>query len=527
MSQIIPDFLEESAERFPEKIALAFPDERISFATLAEKSGKVAARLRRLGIGTGDRVAILHENAPAAVVYFWGILKRGAVSVDVPTVASQAAIQSLLAECRPRAIVISQRLLQQIVDSGAGAALPRVVFTDKAPLDSPASTFSSMSIHALDEIDATESEDPASPQATESDVAMIVYTSGTTGTPKGVQLSHENLSSNLHAANERMPLGSDDSILVVVPLHFIHGRMQLLMHTWIGGTMAFSTDFRFPRQVVRDIVEHHVSGFSGVPYHFVALMERGGLRDTPLPDLRYVLVTGGGVAPAVLRDLEASLPGVAIHVAYGLTEASPRVTHLGPSEVALRRGSVGRPIPGVHVEILSENNTLLRAREIGEVTVTGRNVMRGYVANESDTSPRIDEVGRLHTGDMGWLDEDGYLYLVGRKSELIKSAGERVFPREIENVIATHRAVSESAVVGVPDRLLGERILAFVVRARNQSVSDDEILAHCLKVLPFVRAPREVRFVDQLPKTASGKVDRRQLAKHAGGGPDVQAMAQP
>jgi long-chain acyl-CoA synthetase len=506
MSQLLPDLLSESAERFPDKVALAFRDERLTFAALSQKSGKVAARLRHLGVGVGDRVAILHENTPPALVFFWGVLQRGAVSVDVPSLASTNAVASILEECRPRVLAVSARQLRRVAREGIGDLLPDTLLVDEEPVDlapRPAAH-----VHELAEIESSEDEDPPSPAVDASEVAMVVYTSGSTGAPKGVQLSHENLISNLRASNERMRLGSDDSVLVVVPLSFIHGRMQILLHAWLGGTVAVSAGFRYPQQVVRELLQHRVTGFSGVPYHFATLIERGGLATTPLPDLRYVLVTGGALTPSMLGHVRAALPGVAVHVAYGLTEASPRVTHLGPDEVDSRPGSSGRPLPGVQVEILDDDGARVPTGDVGEIVVTGPNVMRGYVSGAAPASPRVDEEGRLHTGDLGRLTADGHLYLAGRKSDMIKTAGERVFPREIEDVIATHPRIEECAVAGAPDPMLGERLVALVVPKPGAELEANDVLSHCLRVLPFVRTPREVRMVEALPKTESGKLDR-------------------
>ncbi len=514
---LLSDLLAGASRRLPDKDALVFPGERISFGALDGQSGQVAARLRRLGIGPGDRVAILYENALPAVVFFWGILKSGAQIVDIPAFASASTIENILRESKPAALVVSERQLQKMVQNGIPGALPRLLLGDaELAVDAESGSFA---VHSRKEICATEIPDASRPAVEESDVAMIIYTSGTTGQPKGVMLSHDNLISNICAANTLMQLSSDDSILVVVPLHFIHGRMQLLLHALIGGTVAFSAGFHLPQQVLRELAEYQVTGFSGVPYHFMMLLERTALRKTPLPSLRYVLVTGGAISPEALRELSDALPGVEIHLAYGQTEASPRITYLAPSEILTRTKTIGRPLPGVHVEIVAEDGSTLGPGEVGEIVASGPNIMRGYVSQDERTSQKIDAQDRLHTGDMGKTDADGYFYLVGRKSEMIKCAGERIFPCEIEGVIDTHPAILESSVIGVPDRVLEEKIVACVVARPGVAVGIEEIRAHCLKFLPFVRAPREIRFFDELPKTTSGKIDRRGLAALLGSPP--------
>jgi long-chain acyl-CoA synthetase len=507
---LLSDLIAQSAERYPEKTALIFPDERISFAALHRLSSQVAARLRKLGIGPRARVAILHENALAGVVFFWGILKSGAQVVDVPSLAGVRTILGTLAEAKPAALVASGRQLQRLATVNADC-LPPIVLTGRTLREG----IRGCDCHSLAEIASVEPSEVTRAQVEEQDVALIIYTSGTTGQPKGVMLSHRNLLSNIIAVNSLMGLTSEDSILVVVPLYFIHGRMQLLTHALIGGTMAFSAGFHFPQQIVDEMARYGVTGFSGVPYHFTMLLERTNLATMALPQLRYVVVTGGAIAPHALSKLSSVLlPEVAIHIGYGQTETSPRITNLAPSEVLSRPGSCGLPIPGVGVQVVEDDGSPLPPGAVGEVVVSGPNVMCGYVSGDEIVSGKIDQFGRLHTGDLGRFDRDGYLYLVGRNSELIKSAGERVFPREIEIVLDAHPAIRESAVLGIPDAVLGERIVACVVLHPGADVKTEDLRTHCLKSLPVVRVPREVRISDGLPKTGSGKTDRNRLAKH-------------
>jgi long-chain acyl-CoA synthetase len=505
----LPDLIAGAAERFAGKTALIFSDQSISFGALYLQSRQVAARLQRLGIGPGARVAILHENALAPVVFFWGILASGAQVVDVPCLAGVETIDEILAECKPAAIVLSVHQHERFMRADAKSLPDIVLMEPPLPINSYARSY-----HSLPEIIATECSDAALPGVHDSSVALIVYTSGTTGRPKGVMLSHRNLLTNIAAANTRVGLTSDDSILVVVPLHFIHGRMQLLTHALVGGTMAFSEGFHFPQRVIQELAKYQVTGLSGTPYHFYTLLERTGIVASRLPHLRYVLVTGGAMSPDGLISLSKALPGVEIHVAYGQTEASPRITYLGPLEVLSNPESSGRPLPGVLVQILAEDGSELPLGTVGEVVASGANIMCGYVSGDELDSQRIDSFGRLHTGDIGHLDHHGHLYLAGRKSDLIKSAGERVFPREVEIVLDMHPAVRESAVLGIPDRILGEKIVACVVLKPGEAIDAHALRTHCLKLLPLVRTPREIRFTQSLPKTESGKIDRRGVTAH-------------
>ncbi|MCA9653618.1 MAG: acyl--CoA ligase [Myxococcales bacterium] len=505
------DLLRNDAQRHPEKPAAIFPDARATFAELNEHSDRVAAALAERGVGPGDRVAILCDNDLASLTYFWGILKAGAQSVDMPTLAGREVLQGVLDEAAPKAIVIDAKQLAKhggSADGGHGLRLPELVFTVASEA---AVGDAERSVTTLESILSGAAGKTPDPAVSADDVAMIVYTSGTTGRPNGVMLSHTNFVANLQASNELMGLSADDSILVVVPLYYIHGRMQLLMHAMIGGTVVFSGGFTFPAKVHAELVDSKVTGFSGVPYHFKQLLDRSKIASRPPPSLRYVLVTGGALSPSSLHKLSEALPDVGIHLAYGQTEAAPRITWIGPDELFVKEGSVGRALPNVRLEILGPNEEPVGPGVVGEVAAGGPNIMKGYVSGDERELGKIDDQGRLRTGDLGRLDEDGHLFLVGRSSEMIKSAGERIFPQEIEDVLHRHPAVQEVAVIGLPDEILGERVVAYIIPHEGQQPTRAELKAHCLEAMPFVRVPKEFVLVGELPQTASGKVSRSKL----------------
>ena len=499
---LLRHLLEDSSESYPEKPAAIFPHGReLSYRELDDLSSRLAARLRVEGIGSTDRVAIVWENSPSALIAFWAVQKIGAATVDLPTQAAAHQLAVVFDEVRPVAILASARQLPHLRGCGLDRGFPELAFSEEGSGVDSART--------LEVIFAEEGEAFDESDSTPDDVAMIVYTSGTTGRPKGIMLSHGNLLSNITAANSLVKLDSDERILVVVPLHYIHGRMQLLTHALIGGTLVFSAGFVMPQVVLHELQEHRVTALSGVPYHFKTLLRRTSLKDTKLPELRYVLITGGALNPAEMRELGEALPGVGIHTAYGLTEASPRITYMSPYDIRRRPTSCGRALPGVLVEILDDAGQTLPSGEIGEIAASGPNIMGGYVSGDERESGRIDDRGRLRTGDLGWLDDGGYLHLEGRKSEMIKSAGERIFPGEIEAVIRSLATVAEVVVFGMPDPDLGEKVAAHVVpRDAALPPTVEEIHSHCLASMSFVRVPRLIRVVAGLPMTPSGKPDR-------------------
>jgi long-chain acyl-CoA synthetase len=504
------DLLRSSAQAHGDKPAAIFPDASIGFAELDRRSDRVAAALRTRGIGPGDRVGILCDNGLLPVVWFWSILKTGAQTVDMPTLAGRDVLQAVIDEAQPKAIVLDPKQLAK--HGGEGLRLPPLVLTmAEGEETARAKGLRVETLEALESEAETRGSRVPDPAVATDDVAMIVYTSGTTGRPNGVMLSHTNFVSNLAASNELMGLGADDSILMVVPLYYIHGRMQQLMHAMTGGTVVYSAGFTFPAKVHSELVKSGVRGFSGVPYHFNQLLERSKLAQQPPPSLRYVLITGGALAPAVLERLRDALPDVGIHLAYGQTEAAPRITWIGPDELFTKVGSVGRALPNVKVEILGSDEQPVGPNVVGEVAAGGPNIMKGYVSGDERTLGKIDAEGRLRTGDLGRIDDDGHLYLVGRSSEMIKSAGERIFPQEIEDVLHRFPGVGEVAVIGVPDEMLGERVVAYIIPKQGAELDKGALKQHCLAAMPFVRVPKQFIVVDTLPQTASGKVSRSKL----------------
>jgi long-chain acyl-CoA synthetase len=509
---LLHDLLVEAARRWPDKLAAVFPREAATFARLDQQSLAVAHHLRRLGIGPSTRVAILYDNTPAALVYYWGILRSGATTVDISSTAGPATLAEALEEAQPQALAVQPHLLKRMVAGGSRTCPGIVLSTADASEVAAPLLATGRSFHALEDILATTDAAAPLPRPEASSVAMCIYTSGTTGRTKGVMLSHDNLLFNVTAFNSRIGLTDLDSLLLVAPLHYIHGRIQLLTYTMVGGTLLFSAGFRFPQTVVHELVRYAATGLSGVPYHFSTLLAHSRLKSTPLPHLRHLMITGGALAPTRLRELQDAIPHAALHLNYGLTEASPRLTYLGPShEVFARPTSCGRALPGVTIEILGAHDEVLPPGIVGEVVACGPGIMKGYVSGDERTSGRIDERGRLRTADLGYLDADGYLFLSGRSSDMIKTAGERLFPREVEQVLEAHPSVGASAVFGVPDPLLGERVVACVVPTPGHEPSPQELKSHCLKSLPYLRIPKEVYVVPELPKTPSGKIRREEL----------------
>jgi acyl-CoA synthetase (AMP-forming)/AMP-acid ligase II len=305
---------------------------------------------------------------------------------------------------------------------------------------------------------------------------------------------------------------------MVVPLHYVHGIMQLLVHALIGATVHCCTSFIFPGKIVKLLQEHAITGFSGVPYHFNALVARGGLLSAELPALRWLTVTGGKLASSRVLGIVETLPNVDFHIAYGQTECAPRATSLDPAKIRRKPDSIGAAIPRVSVTLVDEDGRLVPQGSVGEVVVEGANVMQGYWRDPEGTAEVLDDNGRLHTGDLGRFDADGDLYLVGRISAMIKSAGERIFPEELERILTVHECVEEAVVVGVTDELYGQRVVAHLLVSAH-CVGDtseqlvDAVREFCLSKVPLARAPREFTLWQTFPTKANGKPDRLKISE--------------
>lgn len=500
----LTDTLSSVVSRCSGGTALCFKESTLSYAGLWEQSEAVGRWLRRRGIRRGDCVGILADHGIEPVVIAWGILKAGAIVVYLNEYLQPSGLQEILDDCRPVIIFTTRHCFERrLARVGGSVAAGAVVIDDE---------FRDIAGFAESAIDGASTEEEA---GGDEDIAAIVYTSGSQGRPKGVCLTHRNLLFTARVDCRRLNVTAQDAYLMLVPLHYVHGMLQMLIHLLNGATVHLAGGFLFPRVIVGELADKRITGVSGVPFHLNALMDRGGLLQARLPHLRWLAVTGGKFSRERLHRLRRHQPHVDIFITYGQTECSPRITVLDPVKIDRKPDSVGASPPGIRVRVVDETGTPLPAGETGEVVVKGANVMAGYWRNPEDTTRVIDTEGWLHTGDLGWFDAEGDLYLVGRKQAMIKSAGERVFPEEIERIIAGHPAVADVAVIGVPDAFYGQRIEADIQVAEGRQVSDtalqEDIRGYCLARIPLARAPKHFRLWRTLPRKANGKIDKQAL----------------
>lgn len=514
---LIQDYLRRSALREPHKVVLIHRADRWTYHELFEASQALAHWLVSRDLPPGFRAAILTDHPFRYATAYFGILAAGGTVVGMNTQTSDRVLTGIFNDCRVaiaitdakfatyfRALVDVERPIDALVVNGL-EPVARRVFGERC--------FELQQVLA----DGSALSSPNLPRVTPSDIAQIIYTSGTTGAPKGVMLSHRNLVANTDSIIEYLRLTADDRVMAVLPFFYSYGNSLLLTHVAVGGSLIVNQQFLYPNVILDEMVNERATGFSGVPSTFAILLNRSSIREYSFPDLRYLTQAGGPMSPALALELKALLPGVDIFIMYGQTEASARLSFLDPRLIERKSGSIGKAIPGVRLELRDDEGSPVAIGEVGEIVASGDNIMLGYWERPLATAAVLVE-GALRTGDLARQDAEGFFFIVGRKSDMIKSGSHRIAPKAIEEALIEHRAVDEVAVVGVEDDILGEALKACVVLKPGLSCSDRELKVHCRKLLPAYEVPHHFEFLAALPKTTSGKIRRTELKSGAAAG---------
>ena len=506
----LPVWLRRAAEGSPEHAAFVTGQRVTTYAELCAAAARIAAGLGRLGVARGDRVALLLDGSAEYIAAYYGILGAGAAVVPLSSDTRTRSLVYALSHCDAKAALLDAKNLSYL--SGQASALPtlRALIYRGEPRVAEAA----LRERGHFELTAYESllaAEPAPALTNDRDeLASIIFTSGTTGKPKGVMLTHGNLAHNTRSIVEYLELSASDRVAMVLPFHYAYGNSVLHTHLSVGATIVAAGSMTFPMQVLETIASQRCTGFPGVPSTFARLTSLAGVERYDLSCLRYVTQAGAAMTPALTEKLHALVPQARIFVMYGQTEASARLAYLPPDKLSEKLGSAGKAIPGVTIEVVGADGKPLPARCTGEIVARGDNIMRGYWRDPEQTAKVLRPNG-LHTGDLGWLDEDGFLYIVGRESEMIKSGAHRISPREIEDVIEAMDGVRECAVVGVPDEQLGQAILAVVAPRDGHEIERQRLMRTCLEELPRYKLPAHVLAVPALPRTPAGKVARTEL----------------
>ena len=511
---LVQDFLEASAIQAPDKVALVFEEQRISYAELSQRAIRMAGGLWAAGVRPRDRVAIFLENSIEAVVAVFGVLKAGATFSLINPSTKAEKLAFTLRDERPAALIAAGDALHGAVAASALQLVPiqLVVWVGATrhgvpPAGTVWQDFDTLAAHIGDA--------PADPCASEEDLSTIIYTSGSTGKPKGVMSTHANVVFAATSISTYLGITAEDRIFCALPLSFDYGLYQLIMSVRAGATLVLERGFVFPVRALEIMRRERVTGFPGVPTMFAMLLSLKDLSAFDLSSLRFVTNTAAALPVSHIAALRATLPHVMLFSMYGLTECK-RVSYLPPGELDRRPGSVGIAIPGTRVDVVDDNGNSLPRGQVGELVVRGPHVMRGYWERPEETARRFRQDRKtgervLYTGDLFRLDLDGFLYFVGRRDDMLKTRGEKVSPKEIEDVLTAMDGVLEAAALGVPDPMLGDAVCVFVVPKPGATVTASAIRSYCAAHLEDFMLPKHIQVVESLPRGGSGKIDKEQL----------------
>lgn len=496
-SKLVHHFLEDSAALTPGAPAL-YAGSWSSFEAINAQANRLAHLLLEAGVKRGDRVAFLLENSLEYIVSYYAILKAGAITVALNTSDTAENLSYILNDCGVGVALSNAR------HAGKLAGVSELfLWAEEAPAGS---SF----ILLPQSLTGAPEENPEIKQI-DLDIASIVYTSGSTGRPRGVTLSHLNIVTNTRSIVDYLHLTAQDRVIAVLPFYYIYGKSLLNTHFYAGGSVVVENQVAFPNVILKTMREQRVTGLAGVPSTFTLLLNRSSVRKMHFPHLRYLTQAGGALAPAVQREVAEVFAPAKLYVMYGATEAAARLAYLDPEDLPRKWGSIGKAIPNVELFVADEQGRPLGPNREGALVARGTNIMQGYWNHPEETAKALKH-GLYYTGDIGKMDNEGFLYVVGRSRDMIKVGGNRLSAKEVEDVLYEHPEVLEAAVIGVPDEMLGEAVKAFVVLRQSVTPQMDEALQRFLRehLAPY-KVPKVLEYVSSLPKNEAGKIQKLKL----------------
>lgn len=478
------DYVFETSQNLEKDFVLG-SKETISYKKLYKDSLKVASYLKD-HVGQNQNIVLISPNSVFFITAYLGILKSGNVCVPLNFAIEQENLDFIL-ETTASSCVFMAKNLQSKQQLNEG-----IRHIDET---------------VLNQIIETREVLPFDSDIDNNTLAEIIFTSGSTGTPKGVMISHGNIIANTDSIIEYLKLTSKDIIGVVLPFFYCYGLSLLHTHLRVGGSLVLNNSFIFLGSVIKDLKDYKCTGFAGVPSHYQILLKKSqNFKNTEFPDLRYVTQAGGKLHTIFIEEFVQAFPKIDFFVMYGQTEATARLCYLPPNRISEKSGSIGKPIPGVTIKIVDNEGKEVPIGEEGELLAKGDNIMLGYYKEPEETAKTIKD-GWLHTGDIALADNEGYLYLMARKKEIIKVGGKRVSPKEIEEVILSIPEVVDCTITGIEDEVLGESILATIVlnNPKDQLAMKDVILSKCAEKLSLYKIPQQIIFENSISMNATGK----------------------
>ena len=508
---LLQHFLADSVRQFGAKTAIVSGTASASFSEIDRMSDRLASHFQRANIRRGDRIGVLLENSLEMVVALWAVLKAGAVCVPLNHTIKSDKLAFILNDARAAGLVASGHCRLRVGEAlAATARQPTVVWVDDGG-DGV----------TLGQVLAETAEAPTDPGLIDQDLCLLIYTSGSTGKPKGVMMTHRAIRNNVWSISTYLGNRPDDIVLCALPLSFDYGLFQVLTGARVGFTVIIEKSFAYPYEILKKIAERRVTGLPGVPTVFATLLQFAPFDGLDLSSLRYLSNTAAPLPPSHIRRLRELLPRARIFSMYGLTECT-RVSYLHPDRLDEKITSVGRAMPNSETYIVDDKGRRCAPHQAGELVVRGGSLMQGYWNRPEETGRALrdgDIPGErvLFTGDIFTMDEDGDLYFVGRKDDVFKCRGEKVSPREVENVLYELEEIAEAAVIGVADPIDGMAIKACVVPVAGSRLGEADLRRHCLARLEPRLVPRFFDICRELPKTDSGKITKAALRATAAG----------
>jgi len=504
---LIADILQKNAERNPTKEAIIDGNRRVTYTSLLNMSYSLAHELQDQGFSPGDHAAIILPRSIEYVVSYFAILFCGGVVVPIGIELKPTEVYSDLRYCDVSTIITVSQQSRTLVQTLKQGSLPHLkqlmlLYGHEKNLQVP---YSKVKYHIPQPSGVKPSQQVPGHV---NDLAILLHTSGTTSIPKRVMLSHDNILANVRSNIASLSLTDEDRVLIALPMHFGYcNTSQMLTHLYLGGKLVLMGPRFVPASFWALVQQELITSFTGVPTMLLMLLKQRMSNHYDASSLRYICFGGGPMSEDNLKLLLESFPHIGFVQTYGQTEASPRITALLPEDSLRKLGSIGKPIPGVRVSLVDEQGNSVTPGEVGEIVVNGPNVMLGYYKRKNETDKVLRSEG-LFTGDLGYLDKEGYIYLVGRRTNVIISGGVNIYPEEIEECLLGHPLVREAIVVGEAHKMLGEVPIAKIVLHPKTLLSEDEILRFCSERLANYKIPRSIEFRESLSKTYNAKIQR-------------------
>jgi long-chain acyl-CoA synthetase len=481
----------------PDQPAVYFGGQVLTHGQIRAAAYDWARRLLQHGFAQGDRVGLLAENSPFFIVAYLGVIRAGLCAMPFPVDCSEKTLEQIADATGMKLMLVSARFRNRVEPT----ALRLGIAVEDESCALPVAADLPCEFPAID---------PGR------DLAAIMLTSGSTGQSKGVMVTHRNIECNTQDIINYLGLSAADHTMCVLPFYYCYGTSLLHTHLMAGASLVLNNRFMFPEKVLDEMAEKQCTGFAGVPSTYQILLRKTRFVQRSFPALRWLQQAGGKLPNPLIQEIRRAFPQVRLFIMYGQTEATARLSYLPPGQVDDKLGSIGRGLPHTRLEVLKADGLPVQpgSDEVGEIVASGDNITLGYW-NDPDETRCFFRNGRLFTGDMARVDQDGYIYIVERARDFIKAMGNRVSPKEIEEVLSEMPQVVEAAVIGVPDEIWGEAVKAYLTTSQPGQLTAEDVRLHCLRRLPNYKVPEYIEFLSQMPKTTTGKVAKEVLRRMA------------